>query len=177
MIKFSTKRESILVILLCLLAINIYDVWYKPSAWDLLMDINENNTQLLETGDPIPGIDDPRIKYRVTALNKVTSEISFSNIIDVKPSMYIYVPNAFTPNGDGLNDTFGGLGRGVKKYHLIIYNRWGQLVFESNKQSNQWDGTYGGKLSPVGSYPYVIEVKGYYNKKFHKEGTISIVKV
>jgi gliding motility-associated-like protein len=142
------------------------------------MDINENNSRLLESGDPIPGLDDVRIKYRVTAVNKVNNEIvSVSNTIEVKPSLYVYVPNAFTPNEDGLNDTFGGLGYGFKDYHLIIYNRWGQLVFETDKQSDQWDGTYGGKSAPIGSYAYAIEVKGYYENDFHKEGTISIIKV
>jgi len=178
MIKFNLKREIILVLLLIVLLINLYDVWYKPTVWDLLMDINENNTHLLESGDPIPGLDDPRIEYRVTAVNKVDDEIvSVSNTILVPPSMYIYVPNAFTPNGDGLNDKFGALGRGIKKYHLVIYNRWGQLIFESSNINNQWDGTYGGKLAPVGTYSYAIKIKGHYNKKFHKEGTVSIVKV
>lgn len=178
MIKFNLKREVILFLLLSILGINLYDIWYKPSALDLLMDINENNTQLLESGDAMGNIHETKIEYRVTAVNKVNEKVvSVSNTIEVKPHLYVYVPNAFTPNADGLNDSFGGLGSGIKDYHLIIYNRWGQLVFETEKQSDQWDGTYGGKLAPIGSYAYAIEVKGYYDNEFHKEGTISIVKV
>ena len=174
----NVRQIIIPILLLSIVAINVYDVWYKPDPWELLMDINENNSRLLESGDPILGLDDLHVKYRVTAINKVNDEIvSVSNTIDVKPSLYIYVPNAFTPNEDGLNDTFGGLGVGVKNYHLIIYNRLGQLVFETDKQSEQWDGTYGGKPAPIGSYAYAIDVKGYYDNDFHKEGTISIVKV
>ena len=52
--------------------------------------------------------------------------ISVSNTIEVNPELYLYIPNAFTPNDDGLNDSFGALGHGVKDYHLVIYNRWGQ---------------------------------------------------
>jgi len=182
LIKFIIPRNVrqiiIPILLLSIVAINVYDVWYKPDPWELLMDINENNSRLLESGDPIMGLDDLNVKYRVTAINKVNDEIvSVSNTINVKPSLYIYVPNAFTPNEDGLNDTFGGLGVGVKNYHLVIYNRLGQLVFETDKQADQWDGTYGGKPAPIGSYAYAIDVKGYYDNDFHKEGTISIVKV
>jgi len=117
-------------------------------------------------------------KYRVTAVSKLNNDvISVSNTVEVNPDLYLYIPNAFTPNEDGLNDSFGALGYGVKDYHLIIYNRWGQLVFESNNINNQWDGTFQGVKSPPGSYIYNIQATGYYQGDFHKEGTISIVKV
>jgi len=106
--------------------------------------------------------------------NDITSE---SNTIEVNPNLYLYIPNAFTPNEDGLNDSFGALGYGVKDYHLIIYNRWGHLVFESNIINNPWDGTFQGVKSPPGSYICNIQAQGYYQGDFHKEGTISIVKV
>jgi gliding motility-associated-like protein len=156
---------------------------YQQNAFDLLMDINENNANLLNDGDPIPGLDmslgtEYTAKYRVTAVNKTDNDIcSVSNIVKVNPELYMYLPNAFTPNEDGLNDSFGALGYGVKDSHLPIYNRWGQLIFESNSQDNQWDGTYHGQKSPIGSYIYTIDSTGYYNQDFHKEGMISIVKV
>ena len=134
-------------------------------------------------GDPIPGLDrslgtEYTAKYRVTAVSKTDNDIcSVSNVIEVNPGLYLYIPNAFTPNDDGLNDSFGALGYGVKEYHLIIYNRWGELIFESEEQSTQWDGTYHGQKAPVGSYVYSIDSTGYYNQDFHKEGMVSIVKV
>ena len=116
--------------------------------------------------------------YRVTALSELNNDvISVSNTIEVNPELYLYIPNAFTPNDDGLNDSFGALGHGVKDYHLVIYNRWGQLVFESSNINNQWDGTFQGVKSPAGIYIYNIQAEGYYQGDFHKEGTISIVKV
>jgi len=56
----------------------------------------------------------------------------------------IYFPNAFTPNGDGLNDKFPLPNHNLKGYHLMIFDRWGELIFESYNSSHQWDGTYKG---------------------------------
>ena len=118
-----------IITIITLIVIGITNLNYKTyhkNAFDLLMEINENNANLLNSGDPIPGLDFSA-SYRVTAVNKTDNDIcSVSNIVKVNPELYMYVPNAFTPNDDGLNDSFGALGYGVKNYHLVIYNRWGQ---------------------------------------------------
>ena len=117
-------------------------------------------------------------KYRVIAVNGGDQEIvSTSNTAEVVPDIFLYVPNAFTPNGDGLNDEFGALGYGVKEYYLAVYNRWGELIFTSDNVDNQWDGTYQGTKVLPGTYVYNISASGHYDKEFHKEGTISIVKI
>ena len=69
-----------------------------------------------------------------------------------------YLPNAFTPNGDGLNDFFKAVPKYdyVSKYQLTIYNRWGQQIFECNNIDCGWDGNYNGKASPNGAYIYKI---------------------
>ena len=171
------NKYTITTLLIIIGFINLNYVSYHKNAFDLLMEINENNASLLNDGDPIPGLDFSA-SYRVTAVNKIDNDIcSVSNIVEVNPELYMYVPNVFTPNDDGLNDSFGALGYGVKEYHLIIYNRWGQLIFESDRQDNQWDGTYHGQKSPVGSYVYSIDSTGYYKQDFHKDGMVSIIKV
>lgn len=171
-------KKIITIIILIIIGItNLNYKTYHKNAFDLLMEINENNANLLNDGDPIPGLDFSA-SYRVTAVNKTDNDIcSVSNTVEVNPSLYLYIPNAFTPNEDGLNDSFGALGYGVKDYHLVIYNRWGQLIFESDRQDYQWDGTYHGYKAPIGSYVYSIDSTGYYHDSFHKEGTVSIVKV
>jgi gliding motility-associated-like protein len=70
----------------------------------------------------------------------------------------LFVPNAFTPNEDGLNDVFGAIPRldYVNQYYISIYNRWGQLIFETRDIDQGWDGTYQGKACPVGAYVYRI---------------------
>lgn len=69
----------------------------------------------------------------------------------------LYFPSAFTPNGDGLNETFGALGdfTGLRDYHLVVYGRWGQEVFRTTDPSQKWDGTYKGKIQGMHSYTWV----------------------
>src|SRR6187455_2233453 len=64
--------------------------------------------------------------YRVTATKKNNQGItSTSNHARVEPLMNVYIPNAFTPNGDGINDTFGIKGEGAFQYNMVVFNRWG----------------------------------------------------
>src|ERR1041384_3504677 len=60
--------------------------------------------------------------------------------IKIESDFSIYVPNAFTPNGDGLNDVFLPVTRGVKKYSLELFNRWGERIFFSREPMIGWDG-------------------------------------
>ena len=70
----------------------------------------------------------------------------------------IYVPNAFTPNGDGINDFFEIIGEGYECLKsLTIYDRWGNIVFKTNSLPLKWDGTRNGKPAGEGVYVYVIE--------------------
>ncbi len=68
----------------------------------------------------------------------------------------IFVPNIFSPNGDGNNDVFKVEGAGLNNFNLRIYNRWGELVFESSDQSQGWDGTQRGKEMNTAVFVYVI---------------------
>lgn len=96
-------------------------------------------------------------KYRVIAYKEGDASVySVSNIAEVTPVMALYVPNSFTPNGDGINDYFGVSGEGIKNFTMNIYNRWGQLVFESTNVNDSWDGVYDGSLAPNGNYVYHI---------------------
>ncbi|MCK4677802.1 MAG: gliding motility-associated C-terminal domain-containing protein [Bacteroidales bacterium] len=73
----------------------------------------------------------------------------------ILPSV-VYLPNAFTPNGDGINDKFIAIGPtgGILNYNMFIFNRWGQLVFESDDIQNQWDGMINNEPAPPGVYVY-----------------------
>ena len=92
-----------------------------------------------------------------------------------------YLPNAFTPNGDGLNDTFGPIPRYdyVKKYHLSIFNRWGQRIYETTDINKGWDGTYKGSPSQVGAYVYRIVYEEFGQQPVESkvvEGTVMLVR-
>ena len=71
----------------------------------------------------------------------------------------MFIPNAFTPNGDNENDVLFVRGRNVEKMYLKIYDRWGELVFETDKQSVGWDGKFKGELVDPAVFVYHLEVK------------------
>ena len=71
-------------------------------------------------------------------------------------STVIWVPNSFTPNGDGNNDVFGAYGINISKFSMQVWNRWGELVFSSIELNNRWDGYYKQSLSQNDVYSYMI---------------------
>lgn len=76
------------------------------------------------------------------------------------PTATIYFPNTFTPNDDGFNDSFGGEGTMIERYELLIFDRWGGLIFQSNSMDERWDGRVNGEEPVIGVYPYRYRVKG-----------------
>lgn len=115
-------------------------------------------------------------KYRVTAYKTGNTSItSTSNTVEVVPYMSIYIPNSFTPNGDGLNDDFGAYGEAINDFTMRIFNRWGQIVFESANAAQRWDGTYDGVKVPQGSYVYKVSAIGISGNREVKKGTVTVV--
>ena len=84
---------------------------------------------------------------------------SISQLVEVISEFYIYIPNAFTPNGDGNNEVFGGTGKGFSNYYMQVWNRWGEQIYETTDVNQPWDGTHNGELVPQGTYLYRIELK------------------
>ena len=72
----------------------------------------------------------------------------------------VKIPNVFTPNNDGINDTFEVLTFFVKTYHIEIYNRWGELVFTSDDEDTHWDGKINGNNAEDGTYYYMLQITG-----------------
>ncbi|MEP7263209.1 MAG: gliding motility-associated C-terminal domain-containing protein [Bacteroidota bacterium] len=115
-------------------------------------------------------------KYRVIAYKKGDQTVqSVSNEITVIPSMTLYIPNTFTPNGDGMNDTFGITGEAIKQFTMQIYDRWGQLIFETADANHRWDGTFEGQKAMVGTYVYKITATGPLGGRQTKEGNFNLI--
>jgi gliding motility-associated-like protein len=87
-----------------------------------------------------------------------------------------YMPEAFSPNGDGLNDRFAPIGRGIYSYSLKIYNRWGELIFDSEEGEKSWDGTYRGKPVPIGMYTYQTTILNHKKQKIHLHGSLTLIR-
>ncbi len=88
----------------------------------------------------------------------------------------IYIPNAFTPNGDGLNDFFFVKWIGVKEFHVMLFDRWGMMIYESFDPDFQWDGSLHDKGVQEGVYTYVIEARGYLSEKVKRAGTVTLLR-
>jgi len=86
------------------------------------------------------------------------------------------MPNAFTPGRFGQNSIFKVAGFGVTKLMFRIYNRWGQLVFQSSNQDIGWDGTYQGTLQPAGVYVYTVEAEFSNGKKATRKGDLTLLR-
>jgi gliding motility-associated-like protein len=93
----------------------------------------------------------------VTAPNGCTQTAQATVNVQL-PCGAAFMPTIFSPNGDNLNDELCLMGSCVQTMTYSIYNKWGELVFSSNKQSDCWDGTFRGKPAPMGGYAYKLQV-------------------
>jgi gliding motility-associated-like protein len=88
----------------------------------------------------------------------------------------IFIPNAFTPDGDSKNDKVFVRGNTIRELTLKIFDRWGELVFETNDPSIGWDGSYKGKQAAPAVYVYWLEATCYNEEKFFKKGNITLIR-
>jgi gliding motility-associated-like protein len=126
----------------------------------------------------IPGnSDDYRQCFRIKATELGgQNKTSWSNEICFFFSPNVYVPTAFSPNRDGLNETFHPLSVAVKDYHLSIFNRWGEQIFNTEDQELGWDGTYKNVESQSGIYMYLIKYSDSEGKTYQKAGTVQLMR-
>ena len=116
--------------------------------------------------------------YRVVALRNQNNPIeSVSNAVIVEKPYALYSPNAFSPDGDGINDLFKVSGQGMSDFQIEIYNRWGQMVYKSIDLSNGWDGTFKEKNLPTGTYVYKIKTSKFgIEQVLVKSGSVALVR-
>jgi gliding motility-associated-like protein len=92
------------------------------------------------------------------------------------PGNQYFVPNTFTPNGNRKNDVFTVHGSVISTMRLMIFNQWGEKIFETSNQQNGWDGTYKGKQQPVGVYVYLLMMTLQDGTVVNKKGTINLIR-
>lgn len=110
-----------------------------------------------------------------TPLNCFLTQHKFN--IKVDPKTSIDVPSAFTPNGDGINDLIYVGGWGIRKLlYFKIYNRWGQLIFQTNDLKTGWNGQFEGVPQNMETYVYEVAVETYLDNTLSKSGTIKIIR-
>ncbi len=109
-----------------------------------------------------------------TDVNGCVNEASIT--INVLKGARVYMPNVFSPNGDGSNDILFPLGIGVKAIEWKVFNRWGELVFVTTDFNIGWDGTFKGLPQPAGVYVYVMQVTFMNNISQSYNGSVTLVR-
>ena len=105
---------------------------------------------------------------------------TLSKLIDIEPIATYFLPNAFTPNYDNTNDEFKGKGvyEGINGFKMIVFNRWGERVYETNDIEEGWNGRKNntGELAPEGVYVYYVTFTGPRNKAFSYKGFATLIR-
>lgn len=143
---------------------------YEAYQWTPanLFSNNFSNSQTIVT--------DTTVKVTVMARSTMGCLDTASVTVVVIPLDDVYVPSAFTPNGDGKNDVFRVYSSHVAEMEFQIFNRWGQMVFETKDKGKGWDGTFSGKSEPVDTYVYVVIAKKYDGTVVKKKGTVTLIR-
>lgn len=96
----------------------------------------------------------------------------------VKEIQKLFIPNAFTPDGDGINDIFLFKGMGIARFQAVIYNRWGEVVYSWDESSGSegWDGTQNGRPMPSGVYTYRVIIHNVGGGQKDERGSFNLIR-
>lgn len=142
--------------------------------WEPVTDLN-NSTISNPIASPIS-----TTTYIVTILdekgceNKDTVTIYVDDFACEEP--FVFVPNAFTPDGDGNNDKLFVYGRIVKEMYFAVYDRWGEKMFETTQINVGWDGTYKGKEMDPAVYVYYLKAICINDEEYIKKGNVTLIR-
>jgi gliding motility-associated-like protein len=117
------------------------------------------------------------VTLMVTTEHGCTDTVTY--IMNVVSDILFYAPNTFTPDDDEYNQSWGVFVEGIDIYHfdLYIFNRWGEMIWESHDKDAKWDGTYGGEPVPQGTYVWRASAKDKYNDgKYEFQGHINVIR-
>ena len=124
--------------------------------------------------------------HQYDGLGDYTASLTVTNSIGCTDSVYtnivgpiiFYVPNAFSPNNDGINDVFRAYGSGISEFEITIFNRWGDIVFNSTNIEDFWDGSDTGGSYYVHNevYSYILKIKGNNTDGIEQNGSISVLR-
>ncbi len=175
--------------------INVLDIVADAGARDTSIVIGQP-LQLSGSGgstylwSPSTGLSNPAIanpmallsenqQYILTVKEAKCTDTDTINIVVYKVSAGLYVPNAFTPNKNGLNDFFRPIPLGIKTItQFKVFNRWGQLVYSGTAigETAGWDGTFKGKPQDSGTYVWIAEGIDFLDRKIVKKGSVMLIR-
>jgi gliding motility-associated-like protein len=141
-------------------------------SWDFGDNTTSNET------NPTHSYNSYGIFCTILTANNVGCTDTTMHCIEIASQFEFYLPSAFTPNGDGNNDYFAGIGFGFTDYEMSIYDRWGIKIFETNDIKNKWDGKvhYTGEIAKQDIYLYVVKLKDDNKIEKRYTGAVTLVK-
>lgn len=121
--------------------------------------------------------------YRVYGINDI-ADTSYSNIVCVQGDPLIHMPNAFSPNADGHNETFRPITafvidenlEGISSYYFGVYNRWGEKLFETTDIRDSWDGNYKGEACQQDVYIFRLSCEGVNGQQYNVKGSVTLLR-
>jgi hypothetical protein len=157
--------------------VDYYNIYRRENngAWTLISTVPSQDLKYVDK-DLANFVKD--FCYRVEAVEKPGGmhALSWSTVVCLNQPPIVWVPNAFTPDYSfNLNDFFGPKGTYFKQYDMIIYNRWGEKVYETHDGS-PWNGSFDNHPSVDGIYLYEIVIHGYDGNLYKLNGTVNILK-
>ena len=152
------------------------------SPQDNLYDISPDEPETAQEGNVFTVFPKESKTYVLTVIDSLYGKCRNITSVDIEvlkfvcDDPYIYVPNAFTPNGDGENDLLFVRGKNITKLYFAIFNRWGQKVFETEQQHIGWDGLYKGMEIDPAVYDYYLKYECEGEKEHFKKGNITLIR-
>jgi gliding motility-associated-like protein len=140
--------------------------WYFGDKNALGGRVTDPHVSFSEKGDKI---------ITLVAENDAGCTDTMSYRLHVTAFSKIFVPNSFTPNADGKNDVFRAIGFNLQSIHMQIYNRWGEMIYESSDMEQAWDGTFKGQKVQEGVYLYMIQASGNDGEQYYLNGNVTLL--
>lgn len=144
-------------------------VWSPPTGL---------NSTTIKSPIGIYGQEVDSVHYIVEVFNEIgCSDSAFVSVVVFKTNPYVFVPSAFTPNGDGLNDVVRPIAVGVQQIkYFRIFNRWGQMIFHTTTNEHGWDGKISGTPQGSNVFVWMVSAIDYLGKPIFLKGTVTLIR-
>jgi gliding motility-associated-like protein len=124
------------------------------------------------------GTETDSVRYKMIAYDEIgCADSAYVTVYVYKTNPTVFVPTAFTPNNDGLNDVIRPIAVGIRRInYFAVYNRWGERVFYTTANKHGWDGMINGKKQGTGVYVWMVHAEDYLGKQVFLKGTVALIR-